>query len=120
MRAATNEGHLLVCVAAVTLAEIISSPAQLTSATAMAPIGRIGAYAGMFGLAQTAGQSLGPLVGTSLLDALPDRMTWPLLALFGIAAALLYHSHHRLTRRPQATPSSSLPADTIDRANPIP
>jgi MFS family permease len=56
----------------------------------MAPTQRIGAYAGLFGLAQAAGQSLGPLVGTSLLDVLPDRLTWPLLGLFGLAAAMLY------------------------------
>jgi MFS family permease len=87
---ATRELHLLACVALITLAEIISAPAQQTAATSMAPPGRIGTYAGLFGLAQALGQSLGPLVGTSLLDVLPGRLTWPLLALFGVAAALLY------------------------------
>lgn len=87
---ATRELHLLICVALITIAETISAPAQQTAAVSMAPVNRIGAYAGMFGLAQAAGQSLGPLVGTSLLDALPDRLTWPLLAIFGVAAALLY------------------------------
>jgi MFS family permease len=87
---ATRELHLLACVAFITIAEIISAPAQQTAATGMAPVGRVGAYAGMFGLAQAAGQSLGPLVGTSLLDVLPNRLAWPLLALFGVTAALLY------------------------------
>jgi len=87
---ATNELNLLVCVASITLAEIATAPAQQTAATSMAPVGRIGAYAGLFGLAQATGQSLGPIVGTSLLDALPDRLTWPLLALCGGMAALLY------------------------------
>ena len=82
--------HLLACVAFITIAEIITAPAQQTAATSMAPVGRVGTYAGLFGLAQAAGQSLGPLVGTSLLDALPDRLTWPLLALCGLMAALLY------------------------------
>jgi MFS family permease len=87
---ATRELHLIACVALVTLAEIISAPAQQTAATTMAPVDRIGAYAGLFGLTQAAGQSFGPLVGTSLLGALPARLTWPLLALFGVVAAVLY------------------------------
>ena len=87
---ATSELHLLACVASITIAEIISAPAQQTAATGMAPPGRIGAYAGLFGLSQAVGQSLGPLLGTSLLDALPDRLAWPLLALCGGVAAVLY------------------------------
>ncbi|HEX2659239.1 MAG TPA: MFS transporter, partial [Polyangia bacterium] len=42
---ALREWHLLVCVGLITLAEIISSPAQQTAATGMAPPERIGAYA---------------------------------------------------------------------------
>lgn len=88
---ATSEATLLVCVGLITLSEIISAPAQQTAMAAMAPVGRMGAYAGLFGLTQAVGQSLGPLLGTSLLDVLPDRWTWPLLALFGVAAALMFH-----------------------------
>jgi len=87
---ATRETHLIACVALLTLAEIISSPAQQSAATTMAPSDRIGAYAGLFGLTQAAGQAFGPLVGTSLQGALPARLTWPLLALFGVVAAVLY------------------------------
>lgn len=87
---ASTELQVLACVSAITIAEIITAPAQQTAATGMAPLGRVGAYAGLFGLAQAAGQSLGPLVGTSLLDVLPDRLTWPLLALCGVVAARLY------------------------------
>jgi len=87
---ATRELHLIACVALLTLAEIISAPAQQSAATTMAPPNRIGAYAGLFGLAQSAGQSFGPLVGTSLQGALPARLAWPLLALFGLVAAVLY------------------------------
>jgi MFS family permease len=94
---ATHELHLLMCVAFITIAEIITAPAQQTAATSMAPAARIGAYAGLFGLAQAAGQSLGPLVGTSLLDVLSGRLTWPLLALFGVGAALLYQPEKRPT-----------------------
>jgi MFS family permease len=87
---ATNEANLLVCVGLVTLSEIISAPAQQTAMSMMAPVGRMGAYAGLYGLTQAVGQSLGPLLGTAMLDALPDRLTWPLLALFGVAAAILF------------------------------
>jgi MFS family permease len=81
---------LLACVAGITLAEMISAPAQQTTATGMAPPGRIGAYAGLAGLAQSAGQSLGPLLGGWLLDHLGDRRIWTVLPLFGVVAALLY------------------------------
>jgi MFS family permease len=100
--AATREVHLLMCVGAITIAEIISAPAQHAAATGMAPPQRMGAYAGMFGLAQSLGQSFGPLVGTTLLDALPDRLTWPLLALCGVAAALLYRHRRPTPAPPQA------------------
>jgi predicted MFS family arabinose efflux permease len=88
-------GHvsLLFCVAAITLAEIVTSPAQQTAMTTMAPAGKIGAYAGLFGMAQISGQSLGPLLGTAAIDALPSRAAWFLLALFGVGAALLYRRH---------------------------
>jgi MFS family permease len=81
---------LAFCVACVTLAEMVSAPAQQTAITAMATPGRMGIYAGLFGLCQVTGQSAGPLVGTALLDALPSRVAWFVLALFGIAAASIY------------------------------
>jgi len=97
---ATRELHLIACVALLTLAEIISAPAQQSAATTMAPANRIGAYAGLFGLTQAAGQSFGPLVGTSLQGALPARLTWPLLALFGVVAAVLYGKTNHAERGP--------------------
>ena len=69
---ATRELHLLICVAFITLAETISAPAQQTAAVSMAPVNRIGAYAGMFGLAQAAGQSLGPF-GRDIAAGCPPR-----------------------------------------------
>jgi MFS family permease len=85
-------GSLLLCVACVTLAEIVTAPAQQATITSLAPAGRIGVYTGLFGLAQVAGQSAGPTIGTGLLtvSALPSRVAWFLLALFGVAAALMY------------------------------
>lgn len=87
---ATGQLTLLACIAAVTLAEIITSPAQQAAITALAPPGRTGAYTGLYGLVQVAGQSSGPLIGTTLLSALPPRAAWVALAVFGVAACLGY------------------------------
>lgn len=103
----TQEWHLLLCVGAITVAEIISAPAQQTTATTLAPTDRVGAYAGLYGLTQAAGQALGPTVGTLLLGILPDRLTWPLLGLFGLAAALLYRKANHCP--PSHTPPAPLP-----------
>jgi len=81
---------ILLCVVAVTLAEILISPAQHAQTATMAPPDRVGAYAGLFGLAQVAGQSLGPILGGFFLDSLPQRLAWPALASFGLIAALWY------------------------------
>lgn len=89
---ATGQPTLLVCIAMVTLAEVVVSPAQQTTIAALAPPGRMGAYAGLYGLCQVLGQSTGPVVGATLLDTLPARAAWFVLALFGIAAALGYRA----------------------------
>jgi MFS family permease len=81
---------LCACIAAVTIAEMVTAPAQQATVTHLAPAGRVGAYMGLFGLAQVVGQSTGPLVGTTLLALLPPRAAWFALALFGVAAALGY------------------------------
>jgi MFS family permease len=87
---AVNYPALLLSMAAITLAEIVSAPAQQAAITTLAPPGRIGIYAGLFGLCQVTGQSAGPLIGTALLDGLPSRVAWFALGLFGVAAATIY------------------------------
>src|SRR5262249_18792888 len=96
---ATGMPSLLGSVALVTLAEMVVAPAQQTTATNMAPLGRIGAYAGLYGLAQAAGQSVGPLIGGWLFDQLGDRRIWAILPLFGVLAAVGYR------RVPQHAPA---------------
>jgi predicted MFS family arabinose efflux permease len=93
---------ILVCVACVTLAEIITAPAQQTTVTTLAPLGRVGAYSGLYGLCQIMGQAGGPLVGTAALDVLPPRAAWFLLALFGVAAAATYRTTDRDAQRSPA------------------
>jgi len=91
---ATGYFSLLLCVALVTLAEMLSAPAQQATITAMATPGNMGIYAGLFGLCQVTGQSVGPLIGGALLDRLPSRVAvaWLVLALFGVAAAAIYRT----------------------------
>jgi MFS family permease len=89
---------ILLCVGFVTIAEMITAPAQQTTVTTLAPIGRIGLYSGLYGLCQTIGQAGGPLVGTAALDAMPPRTAWFLLALFGVTAAITYRVADRLAR----------------------
>jgi MFS family permease len=98
---------LLICIAAVTLAEIVTAPAQQATVTHLAPDGRVGAYMGLYGLAQVVGQATGPLIGTSLLALLPPRSAWFALALFGIAAAVGYR---KLVFTPQ-TPRKPLASE---------
>jgi MFS family permease len=90
---------LLLCVAAITVAEMVTAPAQQAVVTTLAPAGRIGVYSGLFGLCQVVGQSAGPLIGTAALDALPARVAWFVLALFGIAAAHMYKPRAETQRR---------------------
>ncbi len=87
---ASGQVTLLLCVGAITMAEIVTQPAMQAAMTSMAPLDRIGAYSGLFGTAQIAGQSIGPLIGTSTLEVMPPRSAWFLLALFGAGAALGY------------------------------
>jgi MFS family permease len=95
---------LYACITAVTLSEIVASPAQQAAITALAPPGRVGAYTGLFGLCQVIGQSTGPLIGTTLLAVLPPRGAWFVLAVFGGLAAIGYG---RLVFPPQ-TPRNPL------------
>jgi len=93
---ATGFWPLLSSVAVITLAEMVSAPAQLTTSTSMAPPDRVGAYSGLYGLTQAAGQSLGPLIGGALFDRFGDRRIWLVLPLFGVIAALGYRRSAKL------------------------
>ncbi|MDX2020545.1 MAG: MFS transporter [Deltaproteobacteria bacterium] len=98
-------GHLsvLVCVALVTLAEVLLAPSQQATVPSLAPTGRVGAYSGIFGLAQITGQSAGPLIGASVLEALPHRLAWIALGLFGVFAFFCYRTGSRMSATPAET-----------------
>ena len=98
-------GHLslLLSVAGVTMAEVILAPSQQATVPSLAPVGRIGAYSGMFGLAQITGQSAGPLLGATVLQAIPARPAWIALSLFGALAFFCYRSGSRAAATPAET-----------------
>jgi MFS family permease len=113
---ARGSGTLLVCVGAVTLAEILTSPAQQAAITSLAPPGRTGAYTGLAGLCQVVGQSTGPLIGTTLLAALPPRNAWFVMALFGVGAALGYRATYALAASPAARSATESAAEAAAEA----
>lgn len=116
---AQGQVSLLVCIGAVTLAEIVTAPAQQTAVTSLAPAGRTGAYTGLFGLTQVVSQSTGPIIGALALEQLPGRTAWPALALFGLVAALGYRrvtslseieTRPRIDAGPQPAEAGAAPA----------
>jgi MFS family permease len=82
---------LLGCVALVTLSEIVAVPAQQATVTEMAPPEKVAAYSGIYGVAQGAAQTAGPVLGTALIEFVSPRGAWLLLAVLGLVAALVYH-----------------------------
>lgn len=84
---------LLACFAFMTVSEIIAMPAQQAAVTAIAPPDKVSAYAGVFGLFQGAAQTIGPLVGTILLQV-THRWSWLILASLGALATLFYRPRH--------------------------
>lgn len=79
---------LVICVAIATLCEILAAPAHQARATAFAPPDAVAAYAGTAGLVQGVAQTVGPLLGSVLIDVATPAFGWPLLASAGLVAAL--------------------------------
>ncbi len=100
--------HLVLAVLSMTLAEIITVPVVMASATNRAPFGRIGAYMGFWSTFQGLGYTLGPAWGGFWLDRL-GRGAWAVLAfqslLTGVLLALLREKPVRET--PKGTPVES-------------
>ena len=82
--------HLVIAMAAITLGELIVSPAAVSLVSLIAPRGRTGRYMGLFGLTTAFGWSAGPFVGGILLDLWGDRpvLLWGAIAAFAAAAAV--------------------------------
>ena len=89
----TQFGWALGAMAVITTGEIISSPVQLSVVGELSPQDQRGTYMGIFGLSETTGVAIGPLLGGILLDAFPSdlRLVWaPIASIAFIAAAGYY------------------------------
>jgi MFS family permease len=94
----TQFGWALGAMAIITAGEIIHSPVTLSVIGEISPKNQRGRYMGFFGLSETIGIAMGPLVGGILLDAFPIdlRLVWgPIGFIAFLAAAGYYWWDHR-------------------------
>ena len=94
----THFGWALGAMAIITAGEIIHSPVTLSVIGELAPQDQRGRYMGFYGLSETIGIAMGPLVGGLLLDAFPSdmRLVWAPIGLIAVIAAVgYYYWNHR-------------------------
>ncbi len=89
----TQFGWALGAIAVVTAGEIIISPVTLSVIGELSPENQRGRYMGLFGLSQTVGIAMGPLLGGVLIDAFPfdARLVWAPIASIAFIAAMGYY-----------------------------
>jgi MFS family permease len=87
---ATQYGHLVAGMVAITLAELIVSPPSVALVSLIAPAERMGRYMGLYSLTASFGWSAGPFLGGVLLDAWIGRpiLLWGAVAAFSALAAI--------------------------------
>ena len=83
----------LVAMAVITGGEIIHAPVSLSVIGELSPEDQRGRYMGLFGLSQTIGIAIGPLLGGILLDAFPfnPELVWAPIALIAFIAPIGYY-----------------------------
>jgi predicted MFS family arabinose efflux permease len=89
----TQFGWALGAMAIISTGEIIHSPVTLSVIGELAPQDQRGRYMGFYGLSETIGIAMGPLVGGILLDAFPSdlKLVWAPIASIALIAALGYY-----------------------------
>jgi predicted MFS family arabinose efflux permease len=89
----TQFGWALGAMAVITTGEIIHSPVTLSVIGELSPQDQRGRYMGLFGLSETIGIAMGPLVGGILLDAFSSdlRLVWAPIASIALIAAMGYY-----------------------------
>lgn len=89
----TGFGWALGAMAVVTAGEIIHTPITLAVIGELSPRGQRGRYMGVFGLSETMGIAVAPLLGGILLDAFPANLelVWAPLASIAFVAAIGYY-----------------------------
>lgn len=80
----------IIAMVIITLGENCISPPALTLTANLAPEGRTGRYMGIYGFAVTFGWSMGPLIGTTLLDWTEPNYIymWAIIALMAVISSL--------------------------------
>ena len=89
----TQFGWALGAMAIITAGEIIHAPVTLSVIGELSPRDQRGRYMGLYGLSETIGISMGPLLGGILLDAFPSdlRLVWAPIGLIAFIAAAGYY-----------------------------
>jgi predicted MFS family arabinose efflux permease len=89
----TQFGWALGAMAIITAGEIIHSPVTLSVIGELSPQDQRGRYMGFFGLSETIGIAMGPLLGGILLDAFPSdlKLVWAPIASIALIAAIGYY-----------------------------
>jgi MFS family permease len=89
----TQFGWALGAMAVITAGEIIHAPVTLSVIGELSPRDQRGRYMGLYGLSETIGIAIGPLLGGILLDAFPSdlRLVWAPIALLALIAAMGYY-----------------------------
>jgi MFS family permease len=89
----TQFGWALGAMAIITTGEIINSPVTLSVIGELSPQDQRGRYMGLFGLSETIGIAMGPLLGGILLDAFPvdPRFVWAPIASIALIATMGYY-----------------------------
>jgi MFS family permease len=89
----TQFGWALGAMAVITTGEIMNSPVALSVIGELSPQDQRGRYMGFFGLSETIGIAMGPLLGGILLDAFPSdlRLVWAPIASIALIAAVGYY-----------------------------
>ena len=89
----TQFGWALGAMVLVTAGEIIYHPVALSVIGELSPQDQRGRYMGLFGLSETVGMAMGPLLGGILLDAFPSdlRLVWAPIGSIALIAAVGYY-----------------------------
>ncbi len=80
----------IVAIIIITSGELLISPPALAITANLAPPDKVGRYMGIYGLAVTAGWSLGPLVGSLLLDLFKPHFiySWATISTLAVIAGI--------------------------------
>jgi len=82
--------HLAICMAVMTVGEMLSLTAILTAVSQIAPANMVGRYMGVHGLVDGLGWAIGPYIGALLFEQFHGQglLLWALLSIFSSAAGV--------------------------------